>query len=136
MNKIWIPGVLFLLIIGGGLLYNSFLGNKADELLNLADMAYEECLSGGDAVKYLDKIDKELEKISGMLCAFLDRDIINDAEEYIVYARELAKIKSSESRGAVSILKEKIRHIKNSATIELKYILFRGEVEEYVAQCF
>ncbi|MBR5587077.1 MAG: DUF4363 family protein [Clostridia bacterium] len=133
MKKVWVSVIFLGLIFGGGIMYNVFLGAKADNMLNLAEEAKSEFISSGGGVENIVKIEKELEGISAFLCAFLDRDIINEAEEAIVSARELCISGSEESVCAIELMKEKIRHIKNSATIKLKYILFRGEVKEYVA---
>ena len=132
MRKMWISLVLLGLIIGSGFLYNGFLGKKADNMLKLAEAAKEKVEAGENGVGELEEIDSLLDGISGFLCAFLDRDIINEAEEAIVAARELCEAGSNESVCAIEVMKEKIMHIKNSATIKLKYILFRGEVD-YVA---
>lgn len=133
MKKVWVSVVLLGIIFGGGIMYNVFLTEKADDMLNLAESAKEEFMSNGDGVGKIEKIERELDRISPFLCAFLDRDIINQAEEAIVSARELCVAGSDEGVCAIEIMKEKIRHIKNSATINLKYILFRGEVKKYVA---
>ena len=124
MNKIWIPVVLFFIIIAGGFWYNSYVNEKTDEMLNLSEKAYELSIKNLDECrKYLNEIDERLEKISWLLCAFLDRDIINDAEDAIVCAKGLAEAKSIDCPSGVAAMKEKISHIKNSAQIELKYIL-------------
>ena len=133
MSKMWIYVILLCLIVVGGVLYNGFVGKKADDMLNLAEMAKEKIEMGQNGVAELEKIDKQLDGVSGFLCAFLDRDIINEAEESIVAAMELCEAKSNESVCAIEVMKEKIMHIKNSATIKLKYILFRGDVKGYVA---
>ena len=123
MNKIWIPVVIFTLVIGGGFLYNSFINDKTDRMIELSDKAYDAFISGEDSEKYLKEIDRELEKIKGFLCAFLDRDIINDAEDAIVYARGLEAVENEQCGTGIMMMKEKIRHIKNTAQIKLKYIL-------------
>ena len=134
MRKIWVSVILLGLIVGGGLMYNSYLREKADKMLELAESAKTEFEKGKMGVAEIEKIEKELDGIAGFLCAFLDRDIINEAEEAIVAARELCEVGSDESICAIEVMKEKIMHIKNSATIKFKYILFRGEVKNYVAQ--
>ena len=124
MNKIWIPLLLFVLIISGGLWYNRYVSAKTDEMLELAEKAYELAADDGQECKrYLDEIDIKLEKISGLLCAFLDRDIINEAQDAIVSAKGLADAGSRDVKSGVAEMKEKISHIKNSAQIKLKYIL-------------
>lgn len=123
MNKIWIPIVIFTLIIGGGFLYNSYITDETDQMLELADKAYEAFVSGEESGEYLKETEEKLEKISGFLCAFLDRDIINEAMDSIVYSRGLAKVNDDECGTAIMLMKEKIGHIKNTAQIKLKYIL-------------
>ena len=124
MKKIWITIIIFLFIIVGGILYNNYLIAKTDYMINMAERAYEMVIIKDDgADKYLEKIDEELDKISALLCAFLDRDIIDEAQDAVVYARETLKAKSGESACAIEMMKEKINHIKNTAKIELKYIL-------------
>ncbi len=124
MNKIWIPAVLFAMIIAGGFLYNGYVSEKTDEMLELSEKAYDIALSDTDeCIGYLDEIDRNLENISALLCAFLDRDIINEAEDAIVSARGLADAGSRDVQSGIAEMKEKISHIKNSAQIKLKYIL-------------
>ena len=124
MNKIWIPVVIFSIIIAGGLWYNSYVSEKTEEMLRLSEKAYEQSIKNPDECrKHLNEIDEKLEKISGLLCAFLDRDIINDAKDAIVCAKGLAEANSIDCPGKVAAVKEKISHIKNSAQIKLKYIL-------------
>lgn len=123
MRKIWIPIVIFAVIFGAGWLYNSFLTRQADEMLRLSDVAYEAHLSGESSKKYLKEIDNRLDKISGLLCAFLDREIINDASDAIACAIALDEAKSFDCGSGIVKMREKIRHIKNSAQIKLKYIL-------------
>lgn len=124
MKKIWIPIGIFSVIIAGGLWYNSYINEKTDEMLGLTDMAYMASISDFERCEnILNEIDGKLDKISGLLCAFLDRDIINEAEDAIVYAMGLADAESIDCRGGISAIKEKISHIKNSAQIKLKYIL-------------
>lgn len=124
MNKMWIPAVLFFVIIAGGLWYNSYVNEKTDEMLTLSERAYEQSIKNPDECrKHLNEIDEKLDKISWLLCAFLDRDIINEAEDAIVCAIGLAEANSIDCPSGVAAVKEKISHIKNSAQIELKYIL-------------
>lgn len=123
MNKIWIPIVIFVLIIGGGIFYNGYVLDKTDHMLNLADVAYREYISGGDCEKHLKEIESDLEKISGLLCAFLDRDIINEAKDAIVYSKGITRDKDKEGGAGIMMMREKISHIKNTAQIKLKYIL-------------
>lgn len=133
MKKIWVSVILLGIIIGGGFGYNVYINRKTGEMLSLAEQAIEAVGNGEKGTGYIEQIDGQLEGISGFLCAFLDRDIINEAEESIVYAREMSEAGSYETVCAIEMVKEKIMHIKNSAAIELKYILFRGEVRAYVA---
>lgn len=124
MNKIWFPVVIFTVIITGGILYNSYVGGRTDEMIELSEKAYEISLTDPEAsIEYLNKIDAKLEKISGLLCAFLDRDIINDAKDAIIGARGFAEAGSINCPGSIAEMKEKISHIKNSTEIKLKYIL-------------
>ncbi len=124
MNKIWIVGVLFALIIGGGFLYNNFLNDKTDHMLELSEKAYDASYeSMEDCEEYLDEIDERLESISLFLCAFIDRDIINEAKDAIVSAKGLSKVGGDECRWAINMMEEKIGHIKNTAQIKLKYML-------------
>ena len=124
MNKIWIPVVLLVLIVAGGFWYNGYVSGETDKMLELSEKAYdfapadrEEC------IRCLDEIDKRLEDISALLCAFLDRDIINEAQDAIVSARGLTDAGSIDAQSGIAEMKEKISHIKNSAQIKLKYIL-------------
>ncbi|MBR6522998.1 MAG: DUF4363 family protein [Clostridia bacterium] len=124
MKKIWISLLLFLLIIAGGILYNNYVNAKTDNMLSLADEAYEAC--EGDLTtchEKLEKIDEQLESMSVIMCAFLDRDVINDAKDAIVSAKGLAGIGGEQCRWGILTMKEKIDHIKNSAQIKWKYIL-------------
>lgn len=123
MNKIWIPIIIFVMIIGGGIIYNNFVNSKTDRILELADKAYQAFVSDENSKEYLKEIDSELEKISGLLCAFLDRDIINEAKDAIVYSLGLAEVNDEECGTGIMMVKEKISHIKNTAQIKLKYIL-------------
>lgn len=124
MNKIWIPVVLFALIISGGFLYNGYVAEKTDEMLRLSEKAYATSTEESEkCLEYLDEIDKRLENISVLLCAFLDRDIINEAQDAIVSAKGLADAGSINLQSVIAEMKEKISHIKNSAQIKLKYIL-------------
>ena len=124
MNKIWISAVLFLLIISGGFLYNGYVSEKTDEMIRLSEKAYEVALTDGSkCMECLDEIDDRLESISVLLCAFLDREIINDAQDAIVCAKGLADTGSENIKSGIAEMKEKISHIKNSAQIKLKYIL-------------
>lgn len=124
MNKIWIPIVLLALIIAGGFLYNGYVSGKTDEMLELSEKAYSVALADGNkCIEYLDEIDNKLENISALLCAFLDRDIINEAEDAIVSAKGLADAGSIDAQSGIAEMKEKISHIKNSTQIKLKYIL-------------
>lgn len=133
MNKIWVSVILLGIIVAGGFGYNAYINRKTGKMLSLAEQAIEAVDKGERGTEYIEQIDVQLEGISGFLCAFLDRDIINEAEESIVYAREMSEAGSFETVCAIEMVKEKIMHIKNSAAIELKYILFRGEVRVYVA---
>ena len=124
MNKIWIPVALFVLIIAGGFLYNGYVSGETDEMLELSEKAYDIALAdSAECIGYLDEIDRNLENISAVLCAFLDRDIINEAQDAIVSARGLADAGSRDVQSKIAEMKEKISHIKNSAQIKLKYIL-------------
>lgn len=123
MKKIWIPIVIFTMIIGGGIIYNNFVNSKTDHMIMLSDKAYEAFVSGENSKKYLKEINSELESISGLLCAFLDRDIINDAKDSIVCSIGLAEANDEECGTGIMMMKEKISHIKNTAQIKLKYIL-------------
>lgn len=124
MNKIWIPIILFALIISGGLLYNEYVSARADEMLELADRAYSAAKTDFEECgKIISEIEQRLDKISGLLCAFLDRDIINDAQDVIASVKGYAAAKNSGCLPEVLEMKEKISHIKNSAQIKLKYIL-------------
>lgn len=124
MKKIWISVILLLLVAGGGFLYNNYVNEKTDKMLALADEAYEAC--EGDITicrNNLEKIDGHLESMSVLLCAFLDRDIINEAKDALVSAKGLVAIGGKECRWGIMGMKEKIGHIKNSAQIKWKYIL-------------
>lgn len=123
MNKVWIPIVIFVLIIGGGIIYDNYVLEKTNNMLSLADDAYMEYVSGGDCEIYLKEIERELEKISGLLCAFLDRDIINEARDAIVYSKGITRENDKEGGAGIMMMREKISHIKNTAQIKLKYIL-------------
>ncbi len=124
MKKIWISGALLLVIVTGGFLYNGYVNEKTDAMLSLADEAYEAC-EGNMAVcrDNLDKINEKIEKMSVLLCAFLDRDIINEAKDSVMSAKGLAGVGKEECRWGIITMKEKIGHIKNSAQIKWKYIL-------------
>lgn len=124
MKKIWISLILLSLIMVGGILYNNYVNVKTDNMLSLADEAYEACKNDLTVCyENLDKIDDQLESMSVIMCAFLDRDVINDAKDAIVSAKGLAGIGGEQCRWGILTMKEKIDHIKNSAQIKWKYIL-------------
>jgi len=124
VSKIWISFLILIGIIGGGLSYNNFLIGKTEKMLELADEAYEVCES--DSLKCMEKlaeIDNQLESMGVLLCAFLDRDVINDAKDSIISARGLILVGADECRWGIDMMREKIDHIKNSAEVKWKYLL-------------
>lgn len=124
MKKIWISLLLLVLIVSVGFLYNGYVNGKTDKMISLADKAYDACeYDLTVCYEQLDKIDDQLESMSVVLCAFLDRDIINEAKDAVVSAKGLAGLGSDECRWGILAMKEKIGHIKNSAQIKWKYIL-------------
>lgn len=124
MNKIWIPILIFALIIGGGVIYSNYINSKTDRMLEVANKAYEASNTDLEECRnYLEDAEAELEGISGLLCAFVDRDIINEAKDAIVCAEALVDVGADECRCGIDMMKEKIEHIKNTALIKLKYIL-------------
>lgn len=124
MKKLWISLILFVAIIAGGFLYNNFLINKTEKMLELADEAYELCrIDTSECEAKLKEIDDQLESMSTLLCAFLDREIINEAKDSIVSARGLLMVGEDECRWGIDLMREKIDHIKNSAEVKWKYLL-------------
>lgn len=124
MKKIWISAVLLVSVIGGGLWYNSYLGKKTDDMLKLADEAYQASMINVEKCEnLLEEIDDKLESVNVLLCAFIDRDIINQVEDAIISAKGLAKMGGDACRWGIEIMKEEIGHIKHTTQIKLKYIL-------------
>ena len=124
MKKIWISLFLLASVIGGGFWYNSYLGRKTDDMLSLEDNAYQAIRVDMEKCEgLLDEIDEKLDSVSVLLCAFIDRDIINQVEDAIISAKGLAKMGGDACRWGIEIMKEEIGHIKNTTQIKLKYIL-------------
>ncbi len=124
MKSVWFAIVIFIVIAISGVYYNNYLNSETDRLLELSDRAYITCgVNNEESIDCLEKIEKGLEKMSGLLCAFLDRKIIDEAEDAVIYAREMCMIGDMSAQVEIALMREKIRHIKNTASLKIKYIL-------------
>ncbi len=124
MKSVWFAVAIFIIIAVSGVYYNNYLNSETDRLLELSDRAYSACgVNNEESIDCLEKIEKKLEKISGVLCAFLDRKIIDEAEDAVIYAREMCMTGNMSAQVEIALMREKIRHIKNTASLKIKYIL-------------